>query len=336
MATFDAILLTSFGGPEGPEDVLPFLNNVVRGRPVPPDRLKEVARHYAHFGGVSPINAQNRALLAALIAELNAQGPPLAVYWGNRHWHPFLDDTVREMANDGIRRALAFCTSAYGSYPGCRQYREDLDRARMAAGAASPQIDKLRLFYNHPGFIEAMVERLDDALATVPAERLAAAAVVFTAHSLPLTMAASSPYEGQLLEACRLVSEGAGVPQWHLAYQSRSGPPTQPWLEPDIAQVLKTLAASRGMEHVVVVPIGFICEHMEVVYDLDVAAASLCKHLGLEMVRASTVGCHPRFVRMIRELILERVDPAAPRRALGNDGPPADDCAPQCCPASGA
>lgn len=330
MRGYDALLLLSFGGPDHPDEVLPFLENVVRGRPIPAERLKEVARHYAHFGGISPINAQNRALLAALIAEFNQSGPSLPVYWGNRHWHPLLEDTVRQMAEDGIVRAMAFCTSAFGSYPGCRQYREDIGRARMAVGEKAPQIDKLRLFYNHPGFIETVAERIEEARATVPEDRRRAITTVFTAHSLPLDMATSSPYEGQLREACRLVSERSGVSQWHLAYQSRSGPRSQPWLEPDVGGVLRTLAAT-GVDQVMLVPIGFVSEHMEVEYDLDVEAAGLCEEFGMDMVRASTVGCHPRFVRMIRDLAIERLDPAAPRLAVGDDGPPADVCDPGCC-----
>ncbi len=335
MPPFDALLLASFGGPEGPDDVMPFLENVVRGRPVPRERLQEVARHYDLFDGVSPINAQNRALLAALIAELNTHGPPLMVYWGNRHWHPLLEDAVRQMAEDGVGRALAFCTSAFGSYPGCRQYREDIDAARAAVGDAAPPIEKLRLFYNHPGFIETMAERVEQARATLPDDRRHAAATLFTAHSIPMSMAQSSPYENQLHEACRLVAERNGLSNWQLAYQSRSGPPSQPWLEPDIGQVLKTLAATGEVEDVVVVPIGFVSEHMEVVYDLDVEAAALCEELGLGMARASTVGCHPRFVQMIRELVVERLDPTAPRLAVGLHPAAADACAPDCCPRPG-
>ncbi len=334
--SFDALLILSFGGPEGPAEVEPFLNNVVRGRRVPPERLAEVAKHYDHFGGVSPINAQIRALLAALIAELNANGPPLAVYWGNRHWHPMLEDAIGQMAEDGIGRAMAFCTSAFGSYPGCRQYREDIERARAAVGGAAPRIDKLRLFYNHPGFIETVAARLEEARAAIPAEQRSTSATVFTAHSIPSAMAASSPYEGHVREACRLVAERAGLGSWHLAYQSRSGPPSQPWLEPDLRRVLETLAATNGAGYVTLVPIGFVTDHMEVVYDLDIEAAGLCEELGLGMVRASTVGCHPRFVRMIRELALERVDSSAPRLAVGSGGPPADECTPHCCPPPGA
>lgn len=334
MNGYDALLLVSFGGPEGPDEVVPFLEKVVRGRSVPAERLQEVARHYDHFGGVSPINVQNRALLAALIAELNTAGPPLAVYWGNQHWHPLLEDAVRQMAEDGITRAMAFCTSAFGSYPGCRQYREDIERARKAVGEGAPSIEKLRLFYNHPGFIEATAERVAAALAEIPADRHSACAMVFTAHSLPLSMASSSPYERQLREACGLVAERAGLAQWHLAYQSRSGPPAQPWLEPDVGHVIRTLAA-EGVDSLILVPIGFVSEHMEVVYDLDVEAADLCEELDVDMVRASTVGCHSRFVQMIRQLAVEKLDLSAPRLAVGNDGPSADDCDPACCPRPG-
>ncbi|MDZ7619958.1 MAG: ferrochelatase [Patescibacteria group bacterium] len=331
MADFDALLLTSFGGPDGPDDVLPFLENVVRHRPVPRSRLEEVAEHYSAFGGVSPINAENRALLTALIAELNANGPPLSVYWGNRNWHPLLEDTVRQMADDGIRHALAFCTSAFGSYPGCRQYREDLQQAQAAIGERAPRIDKLRLFYNHPGFVEVMAERAGEALAQMPEDRRDSVAVVFTAHSLPVSMANSSPYQRQLEEACRLVAERVGVRHWHLAFQSRSGPPTQPWLEPELAQTIRSIASAGG-HYLVLVPIGFVSEHMEVVYDLDVEAAGLCEELGLDMVRAGTVGCHPRFVQMIRQLVTERIEPLTPRLALGNLGTPPDACSPDCCP----
>ena len=331
MAIYDSLLLVSFGGPEGPGDVLPFLRNVVGDRPIPEERLREVAGHYAAFDGVSPINAQNRALLAALIGQLNENGPPLAVYWGNRHWHPFLEDTVRQMADDGMRHALAFCTSAFGSYPGCRQYTEEIERARTAVGDRAPQIEKLRLYYNHPGFVEVMAEQLRAALAMMPEDRRESIAVVFTAHSLPVSLAQSSPYETQLRESCRLVAEQAGIGRWQLAYQSRSGPPSQPWLEPKLSHVLTELSAA-GSDAVVLVPIGFISEHMEIVYDLDMEAAALCEELGLDMVRAGTVGCHPRFVQMIRELVAERLDPAAPRLVLGNHPAPPDVCKPDCCP----
>jgi len=328
---YDALLLVSFGGPEKPDDVIPFLENVLRGKDVPRQRLLEVAGHYELFGGVSPLNAQNRALLAALVHELNRHGPHLPVYWGNRNWHPLLEDTLQEMTDDGVRRALAFVTSAFASYSGCRQYREDIQRAREKAGLNAPQVDKLRLFYNHPGFIEPQAERVAAALAEIPAERRAAAKVVYTAHSIPLAMASRCAYQEQLQEACRLVSEGVGLSDWQLVFQSRSGPPSQPWLEPDLGDSLVGLCAAGPISDVVIVPIGFLSEHVEIVYDLDVEIAALCGHLGLNMVRAGVVGTHARFVTMIREMILERIEPHGARLALGKHGPSPDVCPPDCC-----
>jgi ferrochelatase len=330
-SSYDSLLVVSFGGPEGPDDVLPFLENVLRGRNVPRQRMLDVAEHYAMFDGVSPINAQNRVLVAALVDELNAHGPHLPVYWANRHWHPFLRDTLQQMAEDGLRRALAFVTSAFGSYSGCRQYLESIELARQEVGPEAPTVDKLRLFYNHPGFIEPMAERVADALEKVPAERRAEARLIYTAHSIPLAMAENCAYVRQLEEACRLVSAHAGRAQWNLVYQSRSGPPSQPWLGPDLGAFLLTLAEGGGATDVVLVPIGFLSEHMEVVYDLDVEAAALCEQLGLNLVRASVVGSHPRFVAMIRELLLERIEPGPLRLALGAHGPSPDVCPADCC-----
>ena len=334
--SYDAVLLVSFGGPEKLDDITPFLENVLRGKRVPPGRIREVAAHYELFGGVSPINAQNRALLRALVDELNTHGPQLPVYWGNRNWHPLLGDTLRQMADDGIRKALALVTSAFASYSGCRQYIDDIRLARQQVGPKAPQVDKLRVFYNHPGFIEPMRERVAAALAKIPEPRRSAARLIYTAHSLPLTMAAASPYQRQLEEACRLVSQGVGRTQWQLAYQNRSGPPSEPWLEPDIGDYLLTLDAGGGVRDVVIVPIGFLCEHMEVVYDLDVEVAGLCEQLGLNMVRSAVAGNHPRLVTMIRELILERMDERAERLALGEFGPACDECPPDCCPPGSA
>lgn len=329
---YDAVLLVSFGGPEKADDVAPFLENVLRGKNVPQQRLEEVAEHYDRFGGVSPINAQNRALLAALLAELNAHGPRLPVYWGNRNWHPLLPDTLRQMAEEGIGRALAFVTSAFASYSGCRQYLGDIERARQAVGPNAPEVDKIRLFYNHPGFVEPMVDRVTAALDEVPEEGRKDARIVYTAHSIPAAMAAKCDYQRQLREACRLVSERLEGPDWHLAYQSRSGPASQPWLEPDVGDLLRQLAEGGEIRDVVIVPIGFLSEHMEVIYDLDIEAAGLCEELSLNMVRSAVVGTHPRFVQMIRELILERIEGRPTRLALGTHGPSHDVCPDDCCP----
>ncbi|MDQ1392396.1 MAG: protoporphyrin/coproporphyrin ferrochelatase [Acidimicrobiaceae bacterium] len=341
---YDAVVIVSFGGPEGPDDVEPFLDNVLRGRPVPAERRAAVAAHYHHFGGRSPINGHNRALVAALGAELTlaAGGPDLPVslpaylpvYWGNRNWHPFLTDAVRQMAEDGVRRALAFVTSAYASYSGCHQYLEDIARARAAVGPEAPEIDKLRVFYNHPGFVRANVDALQAARASAGVGS-SPVRVAFTAHSIPVSMAATSDYQRQLTETARLVMgqfDPAGVVPWSLVFQSRSGPPAVAWLEPDILDHLRTLAANGGAP-VIVAPIGFVADHMEVVYDLDVEAAQLASQLGLTMARAATAGVHPAFVTMIRQLVEERMDPAVPKLALGADGPYHDVCRADCCPA---
>lgn len=320
----------SFGGPEGPADVVPFLETVTAGRNVPRERLLEVAHHYERFGGVSPINGQNRSLIAALEAELKAHGVALPVYFGNRNWTPLLVDTLREMRDDGVRHALMFVTSAYSSYSGCRQYREDVQRAQEAIGAGAPAVDKLRVFYNHPGFVEPNAENLRRALATVPESRRAATRVFFTAHSVPLAMSKCSAYESQLRETSRLVALEAGVIDWRVAYQSRSGPPHVPWLEPDIVHEIDRVAG-EGATNVVVLPIGFISDHMEVIYDLDVEAATRARDLGLHFTRVPTVGTAPAFIAMIRELITERLDDATPRRALGDLGPSHHVCAVSCC-----
>ncbi len=327
---YDAILIISFGGPEGPDDVLPFLENVLRGRNVPRERMLQVAKHYDLFGGVSPINGQNRSLIAALQAELDSHGPHLPIYWGNRNWHPMLADTLRQMSDDGIKNAIAFVTSAYSSYSSCRQYLEDIERAREVAGAGAPGVDKIRAFHNHPGFIEANSENLRAELAKMPESRRAATPIAFTAHSIPRSMADNCRYEEQLLETCRLVAEAAGNNSWRLVFQSRSGPPSQPWLEPDICDYLKELKAS-GAEEVVIAPVGFVSDHMEVVYDLDTEARQLSEELGLNMVRARTAGTHPAFIRMVRELIMEKMDVELPRRWLGTQMPRPDVCVEGCC-----
>ncbi|MBL8830397.1 MAG: ferrochelatase [Planctomycetaceae bacterium] len=331
-ASYDAILIVSFGGPEGPDDVIPFLENVLRGKNVPRERMLEVAEHYQHFGGVSPINAQNRALIAALETELKQHGPALPIYWGNRNWAPYLTDTVRQMADAGVKRAVAYFTSAFSSYSGCRQYRENVFAAQAAVGERAPQIDKLRVFYNHPGFILPMIERVQSALDTIPAERRDATHLVFTAHSIPMSMASGCNYVTQLDEACRLVSNAFPQLANRLVYQSRSGPPTQPWLEPDVGDYLRGLAG-HGVKDVVVIPIGFISDHMEVMYDLDYEAKHIAEGLGMNVVRAGTVGTHPQFVSMIRELIAERMGLVSQKRFLGTLGPSHDVCPLDCCPA---
>jgi protoporphyrin/coproporphyrin ferrochelatase len=330
--TYDAILVTSFGGPERPNDVMPFLENVLRGKNVPRERMLEVAEHYYHFGGKSPINDQNRQLIAALEIELAQHGPRLPIYWGNRNWHPMLTDTLRRMRADGVRRALAFVTSAYSSYSSCRQYREDIARAQEATGEGAPVVDKIRAFHNHPGFVEAVVDRLQQALAKIPEDRREAARLIYTAHSIPLAMAQGCDYEKQLKETGRLVAEELGHKAWWLVYQSRSGPASQPWLEPDILDCLREIRARGGSSDVVIAPIGFVSDHMEILFDLDTQARELCAELGLQMVRAETVGTHPRFIRMIRELICERMDETTPKLSLGVLGGRPDVCAPDCCP----
>lgn len=310
------------------DDVMPFLENVLRGRNVPPERLRQVAKHYEMFGGVSPINGQNRKLLAAVIKELQANGPQLPVYWGNRNWHPLLADTLSEMAGDGIKHALAFVTAAYSSYSSCRQYLENIASARATAGPDAPEVEKLRAYYNHPRFIEANVENIRVAFSRIPESRRSNAQLVFTAHSIPQSMADNCRYETQLTETGTLVAAALAHNSWRLVYQSRSGPPTQPWLGPDICAYLKQLKGS-GAEDVVVAPIGFVSDHMEVIYDLDTEATQLCQEIGLNMVRASTVGAHATFVKMIRDLILERVR-GNEARFLGTP-PFKDACDAGCC-----
>jgi ferrochelatase len=326
---YDALLLVSFGGPEGPDDVMPFLENVLRGKNVPRERMLEVAEHYRRFGGISPINQQNRALLTALVGELNRQGPNLPVYWGNRNWHPLLPDTVQQMADDGVKNALAFVTSSFGSYSGCKQYLEDIERAREELGDTAPSINKLRLFFNHPGFIEAVADRTKEAIAELPEDRSGDVRLLFTAHSIPNAMADTCDYVAQLNESCRLVAESLGDLPWDLVYQSRSGPPSQPWLEPDVCDYLReTTDRSSAM---VLVPIGFLSDHIEVLYDLDTEARQTADEEGILMIRAATLGTHPRFVSMIRELVVERMSEAGDRAAIGSLCAPQHKCPADCC-----
>lgn len=339
VAEYDALLLLSFGGPEGPEDVMPYLHGVTRGRGIPEERLAEVAEHYQHFGGVSPINAQNRALLAALEAELSAHGIRLPLYWGNRNWKPFVADAVRRMRDDGVRRALVFATSATASYSSCRQYREDLAQAHAIAGSGAPELVKLRHFFDHPGVIAAGADNVRAALATLPASERDTARLVFTAHSIPVSMndtsgpSADGLYEAQQRETARLVAEavrGEGA-DFDLAWQSRSGPPQVPWLEPDINDHLRALAVA-GTRTVVICPSGFVSDHVEVLWDLDEEARATAAELGMTVARAATVGTHPAFVAAVRELVEERLT-GAPPRALGRLGLCGIDCPAGCCPA---
>ncbi len=313
---YDAILIVSFGGPEHREDVIPFLENVLRGRDVPRTRMLEVAEHYYHFNGASPINHQCRELIGALGERIS-----LPIYWGNRNWQPWLTETVRQMAADGVRRALGIATSAYSSYSGCRQYIENIAAARAAVGPNAPVIDKLPPFWRHEGFVAANADRVAAALAQIPDPRRRAARLVYTAHSIPLSMAANCRYEEQLVETARRVSERAGHDEWDLVWQSRSGPPTQPWLEPDILDHLRALA-KNGVRDVVLSPLGFLSDHLEVMYDLDYEAAALCRDLGLNFVRAKTAGTHPAVIAMLADLIEER-----------QSGPDLPLCAAGCCPA---
>lgn len=344
-APYDALLVVSFGGPEGPDDVLPFLENVLRGRNVPRERMLEVAEHYQHFGGVSPINGQVRELIAALEGEFQSAGIELPIYWGNRNWHPLLPDTLRQMQADGIQRALVFVTSAFSSYSGCRQYRENIQAAQAEVGPGAPSVDKLRMFYNHPAFIGVMAERTRAALEQLPKDVQSDALLLFTAHSIPLSMAENCAYVSQLEEAARLVAEEVSrgddattidaphaaneTRPWRLVYQSRSGPPTQPWLEPDVCDFLREYKSSGG-KSVVIIPLGFLSDHMEVLFDLDTEAADTCQEIGLPMQRAGTAGSHPAFVAMIRELVQDRLFNRTPQ-AIGNHPPSHDVCPVDCC-----
>jgi ferrochelatase len=316
MNSFDALLVVSFGGPEKKEDVLPFLENVLRGRGVPRERMLEVAEHYYHFDGRSPINDQNKALIAALEQEFNGRGEKMPIYWGNRNWYPLLPDTLKQMQADGVRRAAAFVTSAFGSYSGCRQYREDIARAQEATGTQGMVIEKLDNFCGRSEFVEVMTDRVRAAMA----ELSGAEQLIFTAHSIPCSMADASPYVRQLKEASARVAAACGMSNWTLVYQSRSGPPSQPWLEPDVCEYLRAQHAA-GMQRVILCPIGFISDHMEVLYDLDAEARDLCNEIGLKMARAGTAGAHPLLISMIRDMVLNAQ--TTPTLAHGEPG---------CCP----
>ncbi len=338
MALIDALLLLSFGGPEGPGEVRPFLENVTRGRHVPPQRLDEVAQHYLHFGGVSPINQCNRTLITAIEQALTTGRLDLPVYFGNRNWHPMVEDTVATMAADGVRRAVVFATSAWGGYSGCRQYHEDIARARSAVGPTAPDLVKLRHFFDHPLFVAACA----DALRTAREQGDPAARVVFTAHSVPLAADATAGlatqgghrYSRQVTEAARLVAAAAGVGTYDVVWQSRSGSPQVPWLSPDVTDHLDVLHA-RGVLGVVVTPIGFVSDHLEVLWDLDHEARQRAAALGMDFVRAATPATDPRFAEMVVELVIEQARGAPARRCSqvpaagqGVNGTP---CAVGCC-----
>jgi ferrochelatase len=325
--TFDAVLLLSFGGPEGPDDVMPFLHNVMRGRPVRPERLEQVAAHYLDFGGISPINAENRALRDAIDKSLAGRGRPLPVYWGNRNWDPLLRDTVRLMAEDGVGRVAAFVTAAYSSYSSCRQYLNDIEAARAEVGPKAPQILKVRPYFNHPGFVGPLAEGLRAARL----EAGAGAPVLMSAHSIPSAQALTSSYQTELAETAKLVASQAGEADgsWQLVFQSRSGPPSQPWLGPDVNDAIDALPAST--QEVVVVPIGFVSDHMEVVYDIDRQAAATAEKRGLKLIRSATPGRHPDFASMVAQLV-EEMEGTAPVLVVGEMGPAPCPCMEGCCP----
>ncbi len=328
---YEAIIVVSFGGPEGEEDVMPFLENVLRGKPVPRQRMLQVAEHYFHFGGKSPINEQNRQLIKDLEKNLQNNGlGDLKVYWGNRNWTPYLEETIEQMTKDGISKALAYVTSAYSSYSSCRQYLENIEQARLKVGPKAPHIDKLRPFYNHPGFIQANVANLLEALSNLPLELQKEAHIVFTAHSIPIEMAAASSYESQLRQTAQLCIDQAGLKNnFSLAFSSRSGPPSQPWLEPDIVDHLEYLYKNHT-QAVAISPIGFVSDHMEVRYDLDVEAAQKANEISMAFTRAKTVGSNPLFIDALVDLIQEKTDNKAPK-FLGTLPPIDSFCSEQCC-----
>lgn len=327
---YDALLIVSFGGPEGPDDVEPFLDNVLAGLPIRPESRTRIVERYLQFGGVSPINAQVREFIAALKLELDSRGPTLPIYWGNRNWHPLLEDTLAQMAADGVRRAVAYVTSVFGSYSGCRKYREDLYAA--AEGLAdAPVIDKLRLGFNHPGFIEAAADCAGAALAEIPEGRRDRTPILFTAHSLPESMARHAAYQAQLEECCGLVGDALEHQRWQLVYQSNNASyGRESWLGPDVCDAIEDVRR-EGADDVVVMPIGFVCDHLEVVLDLDVEARERARQVGINMLRAATVGSHPAYVGMVRDLIVERMTPEPQRKALGSLGPSHDCCPSDCC-----
>ena len=304
---FDALLLLSFGGPEGPEQVMPFLENVTRGRGIPRDRLESVAEHYLHFGGVSPINSINRALIEAIRTELAQRGEDLPVYFGNRNWHPFIEDTVAQMRADGVRRAAVFSSSAWGGYSGCTQYQEDIARARATVGDGAPELQKLRQYFDHPLLIEMFADAIAQAAAELPADLRAQARLVFTAHSIPMrSVDRCGPglYPRQVGYASVLIAAAAGHDDYDVVWQSRSGPPQVPWLEPDVGDHLAVLAQS-GTKAVIVCPVGFVADHIEVIWDLDSELAEQAAELGVALARATTPNSQLRFARLALDLLDE-------------------------------
>ena len=336
---YDSFLLVSFGGPEGPDDVMPFLENVLRGKPVPRERMLEVAEHYNQFGGISPINEHNRDLLAAIRLEFSAANIDLPVYWGNRNWHPLLPDTLGEMRDAGHKRTLAFFTSMFSCYSGCRQYRENIMTAREAVGPGAPIVEKVRMGFNHPGFVETLAENVQssiDELVSQQADKradisLQDVTLFFTAHSIPTSMSDNCDYVKQLNESSRLVAEAVGISDWQLVYQSRSGPPQQPWLEPDVCDSIQSRDEEKRIKALVIMPIGFVSDHMEVMFDLDEEAAAICKDRNIPMARAATAGTGPKFVQMVRQLVEERLGRTDKKLSVGSLGPWHDVCPQDCC-----
>ncbi|MCV7226825.1 ferrochelatase [Mycolicibacterium komossense] len=324
---FDAVLLLSFGGPEGPEQVRPFLENVTRGRNIPPERLDEVAQHYLHFGGVSPINGINRALIEQIGVEMAARGTVLPVYFGNRNWDPYVEDTVAQMRADGIRRAAVFSTSAWGGYSGCAQYQEDITRARRSViekHGAAPELVKLRQYFDHPLLVSMFADAIADAALTLPEDLRAGARLVFTAHSIPLRAASRCGpdlYERQVGYSSALIAAAAGYPDYDQVWQSRSGPPQVPWLEPDVADHL-ALLTERGTKAVIVCPVGFVADHIEVVWDLDDELAVQAQAAGVAFARASTPNAQPRFAQLVLDLIGELAEGSSPARVIGTEPVP--------------
>jgi ferrochelatase len=316
---FEALLLLSFGGPEGPEQVRPFLENVTRGRNIPPGRLDDVAKHYLHFGGVSPINGINRALIEQIEAELVDRGSGMPVYFGNRNWEPYVEDAVKQMRTDGIHRAAVFTTSAWGGYSGCTQYQEDIARARLAVGPDAPELVKLRQYFDHPLLIEMFADAIAEAAASLPEHLRDDARLIFTAHSIPLGAASRCGpdlYAHQVAYSASLVAAAAGYSDYDQVWQSRSGPPQVPWLEPDVSDHLAALVAD-GTKAVIVCPIGFVSDHIEVVWDLDNELSEQADAAGVAFARATTPNAQRRFARLTVDLIDELREGRDPARVLG-------------------